>query len=282
MAISLWKVKWKKDRDPGRRAGLSREIIIKEAARLFAVTGPDEFSMRLVARRFYVFPAAIRSFFKRGVNELRRAIACAVLAQLVAPPFNPSKQAAESYLIDVMRSAAGKFREEPHLGRLAIAELTNDPLVSPAFAEQICSALVQLAPKRDPISGLELFVGRLAALTMVECGAWGREDAKGMNGAPFKKNKTATLNSEPEPGDLSAMLIKTPKGTPIYISSRLALLDPNKFPTLTTSPKLGGSLVKRAAAGYLDNAAAETARAVIAGFTRGSSKKSVGEPSKST
>jgi hypothetical protein len=82
--ISTWKMRWKRDRDPGGRAGLSREIIVEDATKLFAAKGPDEFS-RLVARRFYVFPPAIRSFVKGGLNDLRRAIAGAVLPTTGAP-----------------------------------------------------------------------------------------------------------------------------------------------------------------------------------------------------
>jgi hypothetical protein len=275
VAISTQALKWKRDRKPGDRAGLNREIIVAEAARQFAVIGADEFSLRLVARRFYVFPAAIRSFFKGGVSELRCAIASAVLAELVTATFHPSKKDAESYLIQVMRSALSRFGQKPHLGRLAITELTNDPLVSPAFAERICSAVVLLAPKRDPISGLELFVGRLAALAMVECGAWGREYAKGINVPSPKNSEKPVLKNEPDSSTHSAKPIKTTTGTQTYVSGRLALLDPKKFPTLATTPNLGISLKKRAGAGYLDKAAAEAAKALIAELTRGPKKEFV-------
>jgi hypothetical protein len=123
--------------------------------------------------------------------------------------------------------------------------------------------------------GLELFIGRLAALAMMECGAWGREYAKGINVASPKNSKMPILKNEPEPPAHSAKLIKTTTGTQTHVSGRLALLDPKKFPTLATTPKLGISLKKRAGAGYLDNAAAEAAKALIAELTRGPKKEFV-------
>jgi hypothetical protein len=101
-------------------------------------------------------------------------------------------------------------------------------------------------------------------------------DAKGMSAASSKEKKATALNDEPTKTGHGVKLIKVATGAPSHLSSRLALLDPDEFPTLRTTSKLGTSLIKRTDGAYLDKAAMAAAKAVVAELSRGSSKKTAG------
>ena len=65
-----------------------------------------------------------------------------------------------------------------HLGRLVAHELTDDPLLSLVFAERMGATIVGLATGVDVIWGLELLIGRLVGLVMIETGRLARADPK--------------------------------------------------------------------------------------------------------
>ena len=266
--IPPWWHRLRKKRKAGEHADLTRARLVPVARNFFLAVAPDQFTIRAFARGLHVVPATIRAHFKGGVDELQREIVRHVLTEL-ALSCSPEHVGAD-YLGQVFRSAASRFRKQPRLGRLAMAELTNDPLLSPIFADRICSAIASLAPKRDLISGLELVCGRLAALVMIESGAWARGDAKAMGPVAPKEAKpkgtAAKGTPEKEEGPLTGTQML--EGMPALVEARLAALSPEEHPCLKSAPKLAASLAKRGKADYLDKQAVKAAKVVIAELTK--------------
>ena len=94
------------------------------------------------------------------------------------------------------------------------------------------ATIAGVAAKADPIWGLELLIGRLAEVAMIESGGWACED---------------------------------PKLTANHIQLRLANAPKTEFPTLTQAPHtLGAKLVRRSKPDYLQERADAAVAALIA------------------
>jgi len=164
-------------------------------------------------------------------------MARAALAEL-APPYKP-QQDPKDYLRDFFRALLAAFRKQPQLGRLVILHLSDDPLLSPLFAERIGATLAAIAKEKDVAWALQLFLNRLAGLVITETASW--------------------LASEPK--DIEAKILK-----------QTSALSSTEFPTLQlASEKLATDLAKRGEAGYLDKAADAAADALIAELKKGGS-----------
>ncbi len=217
-------------RKAGQRAGMTREKIIEAAVKLWEAAGPEGFTIRKLAARLKVVPTTIRAHVKGGAAELRREIARRVLADLT-PPYKPD-QRRNDYLQEFFRLVLASFRKHPRLARLAILQLTDDPLLSLINAERMSATIAGLCVKADPILGLELLIGRLAEVTMMESGAWALRDPKNAGG---------------------------------YIQARLFNASKTEFPTLTQAPQaLGAKLVQRAEPDYLQKRADAAVKAFVA------------------
>ena len=161
-------------RKPGQRAGMSQSKIATAASQLWAEVGPDNFTIRKVARKLKVGPTTIHAHFEGGLGQLRREVARRALANLT-PPYEP-KQDPKDYLRAFLRSSLSSFRKQAHIGRLVVMELTNDPFLNPVFAERMGATIRALNEGSDLITALELFIARWAGLVLVEIGAWARQD----------------------------------------------------------------------------------------------------------
>jgi AcrR family transcriptional regulator len=224
-------------RKPGQRAGMTRTKIVEAGVKLWDAAGPEGFTVRKLAGRLKVAPATIRAHVNGGAAELRREIARRVLADLT-PPYKPD-QGPNDYLQEFFRLALASFRKHPRLARLAILQLTDDPLLSLIFAERMIATIAGLTAKADLILGLELLIGRLAEATMMESGAWALRDPKNAGG---------------------------------YIQARLLKASKTEFPTLTQAPQaLGAKLIQRASPEYLQKRADAVVKAFVADLLAGGS-----------
>ena len=222
MAITI---KQRIKRTAGQRAGMNRAKIAAAATKLWLTTGPEKFTIRELAKQLKVGPTTIHAHFKgaRALEDL-------------TPPYQPN-QTPKDYLRAFMRSALSSFRQQPTLGRLVAHELTDDPLLSPVFAERMGATIVGLATGVDVIWGLELLIGQFVGLVMVETGRLARADPKTAN--------------------------------PI-LQSQLLGVSSTEFPTLKQAPQtLGAALIKRAEPDYLTKKADAAATAFIADLSKG-------------
>jgi AcrR family transcriptional regulator len=224
----------KKKRKAGMRAGMTRARIAEAAGKVRLEGGADNFSIRAVAKALGVVPATIRSHFKGGMDDLLAEITRSALT----PPYKP-QQDPKDYLRGFFRSALAAFRQRPQLGRLVVAHLSDDPLLSPVFAERICATLAAIAKTKDVGWAFQLFLNRLSGLVIMETASW--------------------LANEPG-------AVKT------KIHKQTSVLSGAEFPTLKfASEKLAADLIKRGAAGYVDKVANTTADALIAELAKGGS-----------
>ena len=222
-------------RKAGQRAGMNRAKITAGATKLWLAVGPEKFTIRQLAKHLKVGPTTIHAHFKGGIRDLRREIARRALEDLT-PPYQPN-QTPKDYLQAFIRSALSSFRQHPSPCRLVTLELTDDPLLSLAFAERMGATIVGLAPGVDIIWGLELLIGRFVGLVMIETGRFARADPKTAN--------------------------------PI-LQGQLLGVSSTEFPTLKQAPQtLGAALIKRAEPGYLTGRANAAAEAFIADLTTG-------------
>jgi TetR/AcrR family transcriptional regulator, tetracycline repressor protein len=227
-------IKQKTKRKAGQRAGMSRTKIAVEATKLWLHVGPEGFTIRLLAKQLKVGPTTIHAHFKGGIRDLRREIARQALTELT-PPYQP-KQTPKQYLRAFLRSALSSFRQNPGLGRLVVFELTDDPLLSLVFAERLGATIAGLAIDVDVIWGLELLIGRLAGLFMIETGIFARANPKAANSA---------------------------------LQVRLLGVSSTEFPTLKQDPAtLGAALIKRAEPGYLTQKADAAAMAFVSDLSK--------------
>ena len=144
------------------RAGMTRARIAEAAGKLRLEGGADNFSIRAVAKALGVVPATIRSHFKGGMDDLLTEITRSALAELTLP-YKP-QQDPKDYLRGFFRTALAAFRQQPQLGRLVVTHLSDDPLLSPVFAESICATLAAIAKTQD--------VGWAFQLFSIVCPAW--------------------------------------------------------------------------------------------------------------
>jgi len=223
------KKKPKVKRTAGMRAGMSRAKIVEGAAKVWLSGGADNFSIRAVANALEVAPATIRAHFKGGMGELLVQIVSHALVDLT-PPYKPH-QDAKDYLRDFFRAALAAFRQNPELGRLVVIHLSNNPLLSPVFAERTCATLAAIAKKQNVAWALRVFLERIAGLIMIETSNW----------------------SLRKPQDVEADVLK-----------QTSSLSPTEFPTLKLAGhKLALHLTKSAAASELDKVADAAAEALI-------------------
>lgn len=224
-------------RKPGTRAGMTRGKIIDAAATLWSSGNPDDFSVRALAKALKVVPTTIHAHFKGGVDELRLETTRAAVAGL-APPYKP-QQDAKAYLREFFRSTLTAFRQKPELGRLVVGGLSDDPLISPIFAERVLATIAALTPKAHLTWGLQLFLNRFAGLVMIETGAFATEK---------------------------------PDAVKKSILSRVSALPAVEFPMLKqVAELLAVDMMKRTEAGYLNKAADKAAAALIAELAKGQS-----------
>lgn len=227
--------KEKEKRTAGMRAGMTRERIAQAATKLWLAGGASTFSLRALATNLDVAPATIRAHFRGGAGELLDEVARIALAEL-GPPFQP-QQAPEDYLRAFFRRALAAFRNQPQLGRLVILRLSDDPLLSPTFAERIAACLAATAANQDMAWALELFLTRLSALAIIETARW---------------------------------LASDPKDIEERILDQTSVLSEVEFPTLRlVGDKLAAAMAARRAAGGLDAVADATTAALIAELAKG-------------
>jgi AcrR family transcriptional regulator len=208
---------------------LTRAKIAAAAASLWQQVGPDEFSVRALARTLKVVPTTIYAHFHRGESEIRKEIARVTLEAL-APHYQP-KQQPEDYLRTFFRRLLKCFHQRPNLGRLVLIELCDDPMLSLVFVERMSVTIKALGGGQDPIDDLELLVSRMAGLALFEIGHWARTK-------------------------------------PTQLQTRVQVLVYNapatEVPTLkSASGSLGGGLNKRAAQSYVTNQADQLADVLI-------------------
>ena len=214
---------------------MNRAKIAAEATKLWQTLGPDEFTIRQLARKLKVGPTTIHAHFKGGIRDLRKEIARRALADLT-PPYQPN-QNAKDYLRAFLQSAVSSFRQQPSLGRLVAFELTDDPLLSLVFAERMGATIVGLVGGVDIIRALDLLVGRLVGLVMVETGALARGD---------------------------------PNSAGTVLQARLIGVSGTEFPTLKQAQQtLGAALIQRGEPDYLSKKANAVAAAFIADLSKG-------------
>jgi TetR/AcrR family tetracycline transcriptional repressor len=161
----------KKKRTPGKRAGLSRDKIVKAAAELCLSQGPRAIGWRSLAKALGVFPATIRAHFKGDPDELASEVARAILDSLTPP--HKLGQSPENYLRRWFQRALTLFWSKPLIGRYIILELTERPMLSPVFAERLLAALGLLSKTHTAAAALDLLVYHLAGLVFAATGvAW--------------------------------------------------------------------------------------------------------------
>ena len=178
VAITITKPK---KRTPGQRAGMNPLKIAEAARELWAAEGPDNFTIRKLAKKLKVGPTTIHAHFKGGLSELRRAIARRSLEDLV-PAYKP-KQGPKDYLQQFFRESLATFRKSPHLGRLVALEVTAAPMLSLVFAERIATTSRSLNKNVDIVRSLEAVIAQWTGLVLIETGAWVWRDNLGENGA---------------------------------------------------------------------------------------------------
>ena len=226
-----------KKRKAGTRAGMTRAKIVDAATKLWLSGGPDNFSIRAVAKCLNVVPTTIRAHFKRGMGELLNEIAGSAAAAL-APPYKP-QQDPKVYLRGLFHSALFAFRQKPQLGRLVVLRLSNDPFLNPVFAERICATLAAIAKKGDVARGLHIFLEHFAGLIIVETSSWAA--------------------GKPEEAKAKAL-------------EQIEALSSTEFPTLRIAGEmLAVDLKKRGAPGYLKKTADAAADALIAALANNGS-----------
>jgi hypothetical protein len=132
------------------------------------------------------------------------------------------------------------FRQQPQLGRLVVLRLTDNPLMSPVFAERILKTIAGLTKKQNLAWGLNRFLEHLAGLTMVETGDWATK----------------------EPASVK-------KGILTYVSN----LSKPELPTLKQAADiLAADLFKRTKAVYLEKESAWVTDALVSELLKGTTQ----------
>jgi AcrR family transcriptional regulator len=214
---------------------LTRVKIASAAAKLWEQIGPDQFSVRALARTLKVVPTTVYAHFHRGEPEIRKEIARVTLEALT-PHYQP-KQHPKDYLRAFLRGLLESFREKPDLGRLVLTELADDPMLSLAFVERMSMTIKALGGGRDIIDEVELLITRLSGLGLLEIGRWAR--------------------AEPDKQQTRIQIL-------------LLNASPSEVPTLKSNSRtLGAGLTKRSHESYLRKRADRLADALIIEWKKG-------------
>ena len=214
---------------------MNREKIVEAATKLWLSGGPDNFSFRAVAKALNVGPTTIRAHFKGGVGDLLNEIAGSALAGL-APPYKP-QQAPEDFLRNLFRAALSTFRQATQLGRLLVLHLSNDPLLNPIFAEQVCATLESIAKNGDAARGFNHFLEHFVGLIIVET---------------------------------SNLAVGEPEAAKAKILEQVGSLSGLEFPTLkVVGEKLAADYLKRGAAEYIEKTACAKTDSLLADLAKG-------------
>jgi AcrR family transcriptional regulator len=221
-------------RKAGQRAKMTRAKITTAAAKLWQKVGPDKFAVRALARKLNIVPTTVYAHFHGREPELRKEIARVTLEALT-PHYQP-KLHPKDYLRAFLLRFLESFRQSPHLGRLVIVHLTDDPMLSLGFVERMSMTIKALGGGQDLIDGVELLVSRLSGLALIEIGKW----------TQTKPDAQRTR--------IGVLLINTPQA---------------EVPTLkSVSSSLGTKLSKRSADSYLADQADRLADTLIAEWTK--------------
>jgi AcrR family transcriptional regulator len=213
---------------------MTRAKIGAAAAKLWQEGGPDKFTVRALAKKLKVVPTTIYAHFKGGEPQIRKEIARQTLGALT-PHYQPN-QHPKDYLRTFLRDLLGSFRQSPHLGRLVLVELADDPMLSLAFVERMGTTIKALGGGPDLVDGVELLISRLAGLALIETGKW------------------AQTKPDAQRQRIAALLYNAP---------------PGEVPTLkSASSNLGIKLTKRAAESYLAKQVDQLAEALIADWKK--------------
>jgi AcrR family transcriptional regulator len=225
----------KKKRKAGERAGMNPEKIAKDALQLFLAVGPDKFTLRAVANHLNVGATTIHAHFKQGKGALMDAIVRVALRDL-APPFK-LKQDGTDYLRQFLQTTLATFRKHRMLGRLAILHLTDDPLLSPVFAERLFQTLDALTEIQDPAWAYRHLLTRLAGVVLMETSDWS---------------------------------VSAPEAVKAQIQKATATLSKADFPALAEAGvKIAADYLKRSEAAYLQQEDEKFIDAVIVELTNG-------------
>ena len=232
MAIIIPKVNKRK---AGARAGLSKAEIIAAATKLLVSAGPDNFSIRLLAKKLKVGPTTIHHHFKGGKGALTAEIARAALTELVTP-YDPQTDPKE-ILRKLFRRALDIYQQRPVLGRFVVINLTDDPLFSPVFAERLAAPIMALSNSDNLAWGMDLVIGRFGSLI-------------------FSETSEA---AQAKPDTAKAGILK-----------KLSILPAEEFPTLTQTAKtLAADPLKRADPEYFGTLVDGVVDAIVHDLAKG-------------
>jgi TetR/AcrR family tetracycline transcriptional repressor len=133
-------------RKAGTRAGLTKEIIAKEAAIQIDAIGIDALNARNLAAGLGVSATTISTHFKTR-NSLEDEIVKVTLAG-TARPFK-LKEGPTDYLQELLFAILKVLHGRPTLATLAVLRLRFNPLAAPLIAERILACLEALGIPAD-------------------------------------------------------------------------------------------------------------------------------------
>jgi AcrR family transcriptional regulator len=156
-----------KKRKPGKRAGLTKSMIVTAAIKLVETGGIGKFSKRELANELGVGPTTVNFHFKGGVTEISTGIAAATLLGL-ARPFK-AKEAASDYLCELLFGLLKRLHGRPVVARLVVLQLSLNPLLDPLLAERLLLALTEFGvPKEARPRTLKRAMGVILEMILVE------------------------------------------------------------------------------------------------------------------
>jgi TetR/AcrR family tetracycline transcriptional repressor len=126
-------------RKAGTRAGLTKPAIAAAAAKLIEGVGPDEFSLRKLAKAVGVGPTTIHTHFKGGAGAVLGAVAARALAGVTRPFEKPA-----GYLRDVLLKILEALHARPVVAKLVVIQLSSNPILDPLLAERLLLTLAEI------------------------------------------------------------------------------------------------------------------------------------------
>ena len=152
-------------RKPGEKAGLTRADIISQSLALLEAN--STFTVKGVADALGVYPTAVNSYFRGGIDEILTEMVRTTLAN-VARPFQPN-ESWETYLRDLFFAVFAAFHKRPELARLAVSKIAANYYLNPLLAERVLVALSAAGvPQNKKVSALDLVMGSLIGMLAVE------------------------------------------------------------------------------------------------------------------